>query len=246
MRGRTSGPRGPGATVPNAVRYRGAMNTAKIYTRCQDRMLGLADDLSAEQLSTPVPALPAWTVQQTYAHLVGLCSDVVAERFVPPADDTVTARQVAERAHLDIAGLCAAWREDTPALLRVFATQTRARYSLPAVDVWHHENDVRGALGMEAQTQDADELAAFNLGAMSRAWSPELPGVRVLATDTGQEWTFGERADLEWSATAFELVRATTGRRSAAQVRAMDWSGDPSAVLDRLSAFPFPEADLRV
>jgi uncharacterized protein (TIGR03083 family) len=222
------------------------MNTAKIYTSCQERMLALADGLSAEQLATPVPALPAWTVQQTYAHLAGLCADVPAGRVTPPADDTVTARQVAEREHLDIAGLCAAWREDTPALLEVFATRTRARYRLPAIDVWHHENDVRGALGMEAQPEHADELAAFVLGATARAWSPDLPGVRVRATDTGQEWTLGGRADLEWAATAFELVRAATGRRSAAQMRAMDWSGDPSGVLGRLSAFPFPEADLRI
>ncbi|MFC9089356.1 maleylpyruvate isomerase family mycothiol-dependent enzyme [Nocardiopsis dassonvillei] len=222
------------------------MNTAKIYTSCQERMLALADDLSAEQLATPVPALPAWTVRQTYAHLAGLCADVPAERVTPPADDAVTARQVAEREHLDIAALCAAWRADTPALLEVFATRTRARYSLPAIDVWHHENDVRGALGMPAQPEHADELAAFVLGATARAWSPELPGVRVAAADTGQEWAFGERADLEWSATAFELVRAATGRRSAAQIRAMDWSGDPTGVLYRLSAFPFPETDLRV
>ncbi len=209
-------------------------------------MLALAEGLSAEQLATPVPALPAWTVQQTYAHLAGLCADVPAERVTPPADDTVTARQVAERADLDITRICAAWREDTPALLRVFATRTRARYSLPAVDVWHHENDVRGALGMEAQPEGADELAAFIIGGMARTWSPDLPGVRVVATDTGQEWNFGERADLEWSATAFELVRAVTGRRSTAQMRAMDWNGDPEAVLGHLSRFPTPETDLRV
>lgn len=222
------------------------MNTAKIYTSCQERMLSLAEGLSAEQLATPVPALPAWTVRQTYAHLAGLCADVPAERVTPPADDAVTARQVAEREHLGIAELCAAWREDTPALLEVFATRTRARYSLPAVDVWHHENDVRGALGMEAQPEHADELAAFILGGMARAWSPELPAVRAVATDTGQEWNFGERAVLEWSATAFELLRAATGRRSIAQMRAMGWSGDPEAVLGHLSRFPTPETDLRI
>lgn len=222
------------------------MDTARIYTSCQERMLDLAGGMGAERAATPVPALPAWDVRQTYAHLAGLCRDVAADRVTPPVDDDVTARQVREYAHLDLAGVCAVWREHTPALLDVFATRSRARYSLPAVDVWHHENDVRGALGLSAQTRDADQLAAFVLGAMSRVWAPELPGVRVVATDTAQEWTLGGKADLEWSATAFELVRATTGRRSAAQMKAMDWSGDPSHLLGHLSALPLPEEGLRV
>lgn len=209
-------------------------------------MLGLADELTVEQLATPVPALPAWTVQQTYAHLAGICADVAAERITPPADDAVTARQVAERAHLGITAICAAWREDTPALLEIFTTRTRARYFLPALDLWHHENDVRGALGLEAQTQDADALASFVLGGTSRAWPPELTGVRVVATDTGQEWTLGDKASLEWRATAFELARAVTGRRSTDQLRAMEWSGDPSAVVGHLSQLPVPAADLLV
>ncbi|WP_159943410.1 DinB family protein [Nocardiopsis sp. FR6] len=225
------------------------MDTADVYIRCQDRMLSLAEDLTPEQRTTPVPALPAWNVQQTYAHLAGICADVAADRVSPPADDETTARQVVERAHLDLAQICAAWREDTPALLRVFATRKRARYSLPALDLWHHENDVRGALGMDAQTLDADQLAHFTVGGLARTWSPELPGARVAATDTGQEWILGRGEDrdaLRWSATAFELARASTGRRTPDQVRAMDWSGDPAPVLEYLSTLPVPEVELRV
>jgi uncharacterized protein (TIGR03083 family) len=221
------------------------MDSASVYTRCQDRLLDLAAELTDEQLATPVPALPAWTVRQTYAHLAGVCADVVGG-LVPPSDDTVTARQVAERADADLAAICAEWRRETPALLEVFARQTRARYSLPALDVWHHENDVRGALGLGAQTQDADQLAHFVLGGLARVWDPDLPGVRVLATDTGQEWLLGERADLEWRADAFELARAATGRRSTRQIAAMDWSGDPGAVAHRVPTLPAPEADLSV
>jgi uncharacterized protein (TIGR03083 family) len=221
------------------------MDSASVYTRCQDRLLDLAAELTDEQLATPVPALPAWTVRQTYAHLAGVCADVV-RGLVPPSDETVTARQVAERADADLAAIRAEWLRETPALLEVLARQTRARYSLPALDVWHHENDVRGALGLGAQTQDADQLAHFVLGGLARTWDPELPGVRVLATDTGQEWRLGGRADLEWRADAFEIARAATGRRSTRQIAAMDWSGDPGAVAHRLPTLPAPEADLSV
>ncbi|WP_285733833.1 maleylpyruvate isomerase N-terminal domain-containing protein [Nocardiopsis sp. ATB16-24] len=225
------------------------MDTQDIYTRCMDRMLSLAEGLSAEQLATPVPALPEWNVRQTYAHLAGICADVATERLTPPADDAATARQVAERAHMDITRICADWRKDLPALLRVLSTRTQARYFLPTLDLWHHENDVRGALGMEAQTEDSDRLAAFTVGGLARFWSPELPGVRVTATDTGQEWTLGDGTGpkaLEWSATAFELARAATGRRSLEQMRAMRWSGDPSAVVEHLATLPIPQVDLRI
>ncbi|KOX13390.1 maleylpyruvate isomerase N-terminal domain-containing protein [Nocardiopsis sp. NRRL B-16309] len=221
------------------------MDSASVYTRCQDRLLDLAAGLTPEQAATPVPALPAWNVLQAYAHMAGVCADVV-RGLVPPSDDTVTARQVAERADADLDAVCAEWRRETPALLEVFARETRARYRLPALDVWHHENDVRGALGLGAQTQDADQLAHFVLGGLARGWTPDLPGVRVLATDTGQEWRLGEGADLEWRGSAFEIARAVTGRRSARQIAAMDWSGDPGAVAHRLPTLPAPEADLAV
>ncbi|RKS08364.1 uncharacterized protein (TIGR03083 family) [Nocardiopsis sp. Huas11] len=221
------------------------MDSASVYTRCQDRLLDLAAELTAEQLATPVPALPDWTVLQTYAHLAGVCADVVGG-LVPPSDDTTTARQVAERAGDDLDAVCAEWRSQAPALLEVFARETRARYRLPALDVWHHENDIRGALGLGAQTLDADQLAHFTVGGLARGWAPDVPGVRVVAVDTGQEWLLGERADLELRAEAFELARAVTGRRSVRQIAAMDWKGDPSAVAHRLPTLPAPEVDLAV
>lgn len=220
------------------------MDSARIYEDCQNRLLDLAATLDEKQLATTVPACPDWTVQQTYAHLAGLCVDVSAGQLVPPLSDDVTAQQVAARADLDIHQVCDEWRRNTPALLEVMTTQKRVRYSLPALDVWHHENDIRDALGMPAQTRDADQLAAFPLGGQARAWSADLPSVHVVATDTGQEWTLGEGADLVLRATAYELARAVTGRRSLAQITAMDWSGDPSAVVGHLPTLPAPKSDL--
>jgi hypothetical protein len=45
-------------------------------------------------------------------------------------------------------------------------------------------------------------------------------------------------------ATAFEAFRLRMGRRSRAQVLAMDWSEDPSEVLDRLFVFGPTTTDL--
>lgn len=223
------------------------MDSARIYQNCQDRLLDLAATLDRDQLASVVPACPDWTVQQVYAHLAGLGADVVRGDVTPPVSDEVTARQVADRAHLDIGSVAAQWRKEAPALLELLRTSKRRRYGLLALDLWHHENDLRGALGLAAQTEDADQLADFPLGGLAKAWPTEGPALRVVATDTGQEWELGEGGALTLSGTAFELARAVTGRRSVRQITAMDWTGgDPAGVAPFLPTLPAPEADLTV
>lgn len=222
------------------------MDAAHIYANAQNRLFGLADELTGEQAGTSVPALPGWTVTQTYAHLAGICADVLSGTLTPPATDAVTARQVAERAHLGLGEICQEWKAVTPAFLEVLSTQQRARYRLPVVDVWHHENDLRGALGLTPQVEDAEQIADFTIGGLVKQWSPELPSVRVTATDTDRVWNLGQGQDLHWSGPVLELARAVLGRRSRAQMAAMDWKGDPAPVLEHLAVMPIPERDLRV
>ncbi|XKK39195.1 maleylpyruvate isomerase family mycothiol-dependent enzyme [Nocardiopsis sp. ARC36] len=223
------------------------MDSARIYETCQNRLLDLAATLDGEQLGTVVPACPDWTVRQVYAHLAGLCADVVHGDVTPPAGDEVTARQVADREGHGLEAVLAEWARTAPALLELLTARRRRRHSLPALDVWHHENDVRGALGLPAQTEDADQLADFPLGGLAGGWSAQLPPVRVVATDTGQEWALGEGAALTLRGTAFELARAVTGRRSVAQILAMDWSGgDAASAAPFLPTLPAPAADLAV
>lgn len=222
------------------------MDSSRIYQQTQERLVAVASTLDEKQLATVVPACPDWNVRQTYAHMAGLCVEVVQGLVTPPASDDVTARQVADRAGRSIEEITTEWTEGTPALLALMGAQARLRYSLPALDAWHHENDVRDALGEDAQTEDSDQLAAFVLGGLARGWAAERPSVHVVATDTGQEWHLGERADLTLRASAFELARAMTGRRSITQIRAMDWSGDPAEVAPLLSTLPVPEKDLAI
>ncbi|MFE1100536.1 maleylpyruvate isomerase family mycothiol-dependent enzyme [Nocardiopsis alba] len=222
------------------------MDTLRIYRNGQERLAALAATLDESARTTLVPACPAWDVRQTYAHMAGLCVEVVQGLVTPPTRDEETARQVADRAGMSLDEIAAEWTENTPALLELVGSQSRRRYALPALDVWHHENDIRGALGMGPRTEDADQLADFVLGGLALAWSSDLPSVRVRATDTDRTWSLGEGADLTLEATAYELARAVTGRRSLAQIGAMDWSGDPSAVVGRLPSLPAPEIDLEV
>ncbi|MFL1439752.1 maleylpyruvate isomerase family mycothiol-dependent enzyme, partial [Nocardiopsis protaetiae] len=184
------------------------MDSVRIYNEVQERLIALAGGLDAAALDTTVPACPDWTVRQTYAHLAGLCVDVVAGTVTPPASDEVTARQVTERAGHGIGAVCEEWRAGTPALLDLLGTRTRLRYRLPVVDVWTHENDIHGALGLDPVTEHADTLLDFALTGVGRAWPEQAPGLTVTATDTDRSWTLGTGADLHWRGTAFELYRA--------------------------------------
>ena len=102
-----------------------------------------------------------------------------------------------------------------------------------ALDVLSHEHDVRHAL-------DRPEGGTTP----SRRWPRRcllrrLDGEVALAAVVD-----GEPVDVEGPGptlglrmTAFEVVRAVLGRRSMAQVRRLDWTGDPSPALASFFVF---------
>ncbi|GAA3744445.1 hypothetical protein HDA32_002811 [Spinactinospora alkalitolerans] len=221
------------------------MDTARVYARSQARLLDLAARMSSSQERTPVPALPGWTVRDTYAHLAGVCADTVAGTADPDIGAEWTAGHIEQRRHLDLAAVCERWGADGPAV----AGMLRAAPGFPlvraALDVWHHEHDIRGALGLPGGREDAAEVADVLARGRARGWEPDAPAVVLVATDAGARWSLGEgERALVLRATAFELARMLIGRRSRAQVLAMDWSGPAGAVADRMNSFPMPTADL--
>ena len=57
------------------------MGTAEVYELTRSRLLVLGRDLGAEAALRAVPALPGWTVKDAFAHLCGLCADVLDGRM---------------------------------------------------------------------------------------------------------------------------------------------------------------------
>ena len=53
-----------------------------------------------------------------------------------------------------------------------------------------------------------------------------------------------DKPEIALRTTRFEALRWRTGRRSRAQLAAMDWSNDPTPVLDHLYLFGPANADL--
>ena len=223
------------------------MDTAEVYRTVRARMIELAATLDEEQANTPVPALPAWTVRDTYAHLAGLCAEVVDRVVVGPATDDDTAREVADRKGRGLAELCEEWAARGPEADALISAPKGYRYNLLVQDAWHHEQDVLGALHLPQMRAcpTTPTVAATTMDRYVRAWQKfELsPAVRI-ETLSGA-WAIGVGEPVAaLSTNDFDLARMLIGRRTLDEMREMGWTGDPGEALDRLHFLPAPVASL--
>ncbi len=223
------------------------MDTAECYRTVRGRMTELAAALTHDQAGTSVPALPAWTVQETYAHLAGVSADVCDGTLTGPATDEDTAREVQSRAGRSLTELCAEWNTVGPKIEQLLAGPKGYRYHLLVQDAWNHEQDVLAALGLPQRHDDATtRTTATIMGELyARAWTKfsVTPAVRVKA-EAG-DWVFGVGDPVaELDISDFELVRMLIGRRTLDEMLDAGWTGDPSLAVDRLHFFPVPAAPL--
>jgi uncharacterized protein (TIGR03083 family) len=202
--------------------------------RTQD-LLGQLDD---DQWGLPVPACPGWDVHAVLAHLVGVIEDSGAGRLNGPPGPGQTADEVARHQDAAPAELLWHWTELAPPFEQVLSSAS----IWPAFfDVLTHEHDLRGALGVTGERDGADVALATKLLVRS------VDLGRPFQVDTGAA-VLASGLDgpdpLVLRASAFEVLRLRMGRRSRAQVLAMDWSDDPGDALDRLFVFGPTETDL--
>ncbi|HEV7886739.1 MAG TPA: maleylpyruvate isomerase family mycothiol-dependent enzyme, partial [Acidimicrobiales bacterium] len=122
------------------------MELAGIYAETRVRIGALARELTPEQAATPVPATPAWTVQDVLAHLTGVCVDITEGRIEGAATPPWTAAQVEARRGRSLAEVVAEWDERGPALEAII-TNAGGAVSAVVADVVTHEQDIRAALG---------------------------------------------------------------------------------------------------
>lgn len=208
-----------------------AADLAGLYRETRERLTALVSGLDGEALATPVPACPEWSVRGVLSHLVATPQDAMAGRLRGIPSEEFTAAQVARLADLDLAGLLALWQEHAPGFERTIA----AAGVWPAViDAASHEQDIRGALGRPgARDSDAVRLSA---GTLLRWLDPPAP-LRVTVEDAEYRTGPEDGPELGLTTTRFEAFRWRMGRRSRAQLAALDWSGDPSPVLRHLTVF---------
>jgi uncharacterized protein (TIGR03083 family) len=225
------------------------MNTAgQHYRVIRTQLSDLAATLSDEQAETPVPALPGWSVRDTYAHLTGISADIVNGTAGNPKDETWTAGHLAARRDRTLSEICEEWTVNAPGAEAVLDDPEARGGVFAVLDVFHHGHDVRGALGV-TDGRDTPE-AAFVATVMTKikrgGWAAAgHPPIRLTA-DSGS-WLLGPDDAEPTAALAtsdFELSRILIGRRSRAQMLAAGWSGDPEPVVDLLPVFGPPVTDL--
>lgn len=211
---------------------------ARQYRETKERIVGLVTELDDAGLNTAVPACPGWSVRDVLAHVVAVAEDWVGGRLAGPPTDAQTAAQVARFGDHDLAGILAAWADAAAALDQMAES---AGVQPPLGDITSHEHDVRAAIGRpgardsSAVWSSSDQLLA-NL-------STPIP--LLVTVEDGQYLTRpGADARIRLRTTRFEGLRWRTGRRSRAQLAAIDWSGDPTPVLDHLFLFGPATADV--
>ena len=134
------------------------IDTGDIYERTRARFVCTVRHLQPREVATPVPATPAWMVGDVLAHVVGLATDLNAQRF-PDVDDiggtAWTTRQVDTRRTTSIADLVDEWDREAPVFedgLRLFGYEEGSHF---VADLHAHHQDVRGALGL---SRDEDPI----------------------------------------------------------------------------------------
>lgn len=224
------------------------MDAADVYAAGRTRVVSLVTGADADALEGRVPATPAWTGRDLLAHLVGVPADVLAGRLDGAGTDAWSARQVAERGGRSTAQLVEEWQSTAEGFDPMLRAGPPGMMGALAADIAQHELDLYGLLGTpvdESVAEGVDFGLNFMLGWLDRR--VRGAGLGALRLEAGnQEWTTGEGdVAATLSTSPIELFRVVAGRRSAAQVRALDWAGDPTPYLDVLSAFgPLAPADV--
>jgi hypothetical protein len=139
---------------------------------------------------------------------------------------------------LTFAEILSAW---TDAAARLDHMAETAGIAPPLGDVTCHEHDVRAALGRPGARDSA--AVWYSSDKLLSTLRTPVP-LRVKVEDAQYRSGPDDGAEILLRTTRFEALRWRTGRRSRAQLAAMDWSGDPTPVLDHLYMFGPAEADL--
>ena len=211
---------------------------ASLYQETRERIVELVSGLDVAAWSTPVAACPGWSVRDVVVHLVAVADDWVGGRLAGPPTDEESAAQIARFSGFDVAEILTAW---TDAAARLDHLADTAGIAPPLGDVTCHEHDVRAALGQPgARDSAAVWYSSDKLLSMLRTPVP----LRVTVEDAQYRSGPDDGAEILLRTTRFEALRWRTGRRSRAQLAAMDWSGDPSPVVDHLYLFGPADTDI--
>jgi uncharacterized protein (TIGR03083 family) len=213
---------------------------SRLYRGSRERLVALVTAPGVRD-DTPVPATPGWTLHDVVAHLAGVAQAVVDGTVPPgPATPEWTAGHVDRGRTVATAALVARWAEHAVAV----ETLLDAVPVWPLVlDVGSHEQDVRAALGRPGERDG--ELVVIGAKVLLRGI--DVPAPLTVTTEHHEVRVGpanGTAEPTRLRTTSFEVFRWRLGRRSPAQLAAMDWSADPAPLLPHLCIFGPAAADV--
>jgi uncharacterized protein (TIGR03083 family) len=211
---------------------------ARLYQETRGRIAGLVTSLDETALSTSVGACPGWSVRDVVAHVTAVAEDWASRRLTGPPTDEQTAMHVARFNGCHIAEILAVW---AAAAAQLDQMAESASVEPPLGDIACHEHDIRSAIGRPGARDSG--AVWFTSDRLLDSLRTPVP-LQVIVEDEQYRSGPDDEPELTLRTTRFDALRWRTGRRSRAQLAAMEWSGDPAAVLDHLCLFGPADVDV--
>jgi uncharacterized protein (TIGR03083 family) len=201
---------------------------AQTYGALRRRVSDLVREADAVQLERRVPAAPGWRVRDVVAHLSGIAADINTGNLDGVATDPWTAQQVDARRDWSIEQLLEEWDTEAAKVEAVMATLPEVAVGQMTLDAATHEQDIRGGLERPG-ARDCDAIAIGFDWAMPMVadMADRADTTLRVETETTSATAGSGTRQVGVRADRYELVRTMTGRRSAEQIRAFDWDGEP-------------------
>ena len=224
------------------------MDWYRRYLGSRNELLAL---LEAHDPATSVRACPGWSALDVVRHVISVAEDYERGSTADNLSPIHTAAAVDARAERDLVWLATEWNELTARIrphLEALEPDPGRWPAIIVTDLVVHVHDVRNALRVPDHADPNIEVATGQLikqarvvlaGTAAPSFVISVPGVR--------DWIVGRGAPtLSLTSDLWSLFRAISGRRTRAEAAAMQWSADPTQVLDHwLSVqFAYPEGRL--
>jgi uncharacterized protein (TIGR03083 family) len=205
---------------------------AQTYGALRKRVADLVRDAGDEQIERHAPAAPDWRVRDIVAHLSGVTADINAGNLDGVASDAWTARQVDARRDWSIDRLLDEWDTEAAKVEAVMPTLPELALGQMTMDAATHEQDIRGGLDRPGERDcDAIEIG-FDWGvAMLASMCDQADTTMLIQTDAGTAMLGSGARQVGLRVDRYELFRTMTGRRSAEQICAFGWDGEPAPEL---------------
>ena len=200
---------------------------ATAYRQSRERLSQILREAGPAAESTRVPACPEWTPKNVVSHLAGVCADILAGRLDGVGTDPWTAVQVEERRSRSVDEILAEWEDVGTQVEGLLPSFPAWAANQMVFDVLSHEHDVADALGLRAPDAQQAEGPALDFAVnafVARAESLHTPALTVVSK--GRKWSAqGEGPEATLTVEPMDLLRSLTGRRTAGEIKALDWGG---------------------